>query len=277
MPDGLFKSTRMGKSRLRMDDKKNSDVSKTATSHPFTPFPPSRPSQADRCSPALVLHEPYRARVSTESHFPTHDVLSSQAPHDSGEGPSDLSQHVNQPLSVQEYPRVPLSPQNSFEAHSQSNGEYGPIERRPETQYYPSRSSSSSWSNSSDIYGSPSPELGVSSPAVSSSLPSAYNLINNKNDISLGYIHPPPAPPVQSNQSLFLSSSSSSIVPMSSSHPVLPGPDLRGKSTFSIFGSNRPRISQEHLLPLDSIKRQIRYRREPEDEKTLWRMLQSSP
>jgi len=300
VPDRPFKSTRIGKSRLRTDEKKDSGISRAATSRSYAPFPPS---QAERRSPTLVpvfMHEPYQARVSTEPQRPTHDVPSCPAsPHDSGKGSSNLSSH---PIPVQNYHAVPSSHQNSFARYDQSKVSHAPIARRETLDYYPSRASSSSWSNDSGIYGSSSPqrtpEIGVSPPA----LPSAYNLLNltdSTNDNSLRYIYPPPAPPVHNSQSHFsasYSSAGSSFVPLSSPPSVLPNPGLRrgDPPVYSIFDDNRrvasfprdlavPFARSENslecaLAPLSKIQRPSRYRRDPVDEKTLrlLRMLQPS-
>jgi hypothetical protein len=298
VPDKPFKSTRMGKGRLRTDEKKNSGISRAATSRPYAPFRSSRPNQSDRRSPTLApvfMHEPYRARGSTEPQSPTHDVPSCPAfPHDR-EGLSNLSSHPNQP--VQDYHVVPSSHQNSFATYDQSKVNHAPIGRRETLDYYPSRASSSSWSNDSGIYGSSSPqrtpEIGVSPPALSSPLPSAYNLLNSTDDNSLRYIYPPPPPPVQNSQSHLSASysSGSSFIPMSSTPSVLPDPGFRRGNipVYSIFDDNRrvapfPRdlavpSLECALAPLSKIQRPSRYRREPVDEKTLrlLRMLHSSP
>ena len=310
IPEGMFKSTRLGKNRSRPDENKSSDVSKTVTSrssYAALPSPYQYRVQSQRGSPGLpvFMHEPYQARRSAEPQSPaTYETSHTPISHDGGHYQQSQVVYPNGnghpfPLNSYHRPSVALpNPISSFKPNSRPSPP-----RQDVNSYYPTNDSPTSWSDENGLDYNHSPpqqrlsDLGVPSPTP---LQSSYGPENG----SFDYTYQTPAS-TQNPEALYSApyTMNSGYAPMSSpptANPPNPGGRGVHLSPLSIparstHGGNYPqdsspispdeptlqtvpesyaRTAVPSLAPLNLIRRPT-HRREPLDEMTL-RMLRAS-
>ncbi|KAF9527328.1 Gti1/Pac2 family-domain-containing protein [Crepidotus variabilis] len=320
VPDGMFKSTRVGKSRSnRADDNKTADLSRAATSRTFAPFPSPYQYQSQKGSPSMTpvfMHEPYQNNNHPpEPHSPSYEHSPSPAsPQMHGNyAPSNgaYSHHPSTPSYSSDYQQSPMPLPHAIPASNHQTS-YSIPPPQPSSQGYYSTNTSPSWNSHNTYYGgqrssevSP-PPTNLPSPTSSASPPnSTYHAVTSHSPHAQSpYPYPTQIPPMQTNSSQFYSTSyslNSALTPLPPPHSAPPlHQDYRGGQSISPLqipdrsnsghhyqGSTLSPIGQPtshsggdgidiSLAPLNLLKRQIRYRREPADEKTL-RLLPSLP
>ncbi|CAA7261804.1 unnamed protein product [Cyclocybe aegerita] len=199
--DGMFKSTRVGKSRNRTEDHNRSDVARAASSvtRTYAPFPTPYQYQAHNGSPSMapvLMHEPYQSthaaeRLQSPAYEHTPSPVSPQI-----QGQQYLPNQSNYPNSNpspyigSRYPTSPTNISQAMSSPAQSPQQYHlpSMHHHDHHGYYsPTPSSSSSWSNNqSQPYYSPSAHR-PSASHFEAPQPSPYSPPSS-------YSNPPPPP-----------------------------------------------------------------------------------
>jgi hypothetical protein len=248
----MFKSTRSGKNRSRVDENKSSDVSKTATSRSYAAFPTpyQYQPQTHKGSPSMqpvFMHEPYRSRPQSPAAYETlHSPIPSQ---DNGHYHQNQvaypKENVSQTFPSHSYHRPSIAlpnPISSF-SHSKPN-DLPPSARQEANNYYPSSAPSPSWSDESGLNYSDSPssqhlELGVPSSPMTQPYPSTYSLANHAAENGdFEYTYQAPAPMQNHPTSLY-----STSCPLNSGYTPIPTPS-------ALTLPSLPERGPVHLSPL---------------------------
>ncbi|KAH9485085.1 cAMP-independent regulatory protein pac2 [Psilocybe cubensis] len=122
VPDGMFKSTRVGKSRNKTDDGSRTDAARAATTIPrtYAPFPTPYQYQAQNGSPSMtpvLMHEPYRTtRVEEPS-----PVL------EPSPSPDSFQDQGNYGLHQRSYSSLNNPPASTSTPPSYANRVYSPV------------------------------------------------------------------------------------------------------------------------------------------------------
>ena len=292
----MFKSTRVGK-RNKMDEHK-SDGSRVANSitRTYAPFPsPYHYQGRSESTNPVLMHEPYQRydRAEYQQHSPRSP--SPASPTTSGHYFGDMASYSGPPRAVRsnsyvEHPISPTGP-SPYTSHYQSPTAHaiGPV-MASSTQNYSPRTSCSPWVNHDSYYYSRQSHGGPASSQSTSPLP-----YHHSNGTSAGHTpqqtSPRPSHPNYS-PSYSLQSALTPFQPMSDYRGVSLAPlqiplqhytSARQCQTppdsATVMEEDQPGEDQSGLAPLNELKRQSRYRREPSDEKTLRLLIasQSTP
>lgn len=296
----MFKSTRVGKGRAKADDSNRTDAARAATTVPrtYAPFPTPYQYQAQNGSPSMtpvLMHEPYQTRAQPAQ------TQSPILPHERTVTPNnDAYTSPAQTLTGHPYTSLPYSPSAPLIRSDSHNSHYSnppPQPRRmvQNESYYHPEASSSNWASGDALYRQPSQQhigdLGYGSylsaqggaqsnhttPSphnYDSTLPpshlssqmyhSPYMLqpmvsLPKPQEVpdSRGYALSPLPIPIQLQPDLDIMQNA--MVPVPPYHPVNPPSGL--EPDFSLAPLTLPRPGQ------------LRYVRDPEDEKTLRSLL----
>lgn len=161
IPDGMFKSTRVGKSRTKTDDGNRSDAARAATAVPrtYAPFLTPYQYQAQNGSPSMtpvLMHEPYRtSRVEEPS--PSPDSFQDQGNYGIHQRPYSTLNNTSTSASTSAstsyadrvYSPIPLTasqPSNDLSRYSVPGMRFGDRQTRTSPR------SSPPWEESGDSY-----------------------------------------------------------------------------------------------------------------------------
>lgn len=293
----MFKSTRVGK-RSKTDEHTRSDASRVASSgnRTYAPFPSPYQQQGRPGTPStssVLMHEPYQRRDQTEyyhheessapysqrSSSPVTPTASGQYYADvpSYSGPSRRSNsYVDQPLGGSPYsPQYPSSPTELP----------GTAAANPQGYSNNSRILSPPWVDH-DSYYYPRP-IHSGGPTSSHSAPYHHSHHSHSSPISPRSNHPGSYTPSYSLASALTPPQPTSdyrgiaLAPLQI--PLQRHSGVRQCQTppdSAVVTEDQPEeFDQGGLAPLNELKRQSRYRREPLDEKTLRLLIagQSTP
>ncbi|KIM45336.1 hypothetical protein M413DRAFT_442013 [Hebeloma cylindrosporum] len=162
VPDGMFKSTRVGKSRNRVDDHSRSDAAKAATTVPrtYAPFPTPYQYHPQGGSPSMtpvLMHEPYQ-RAPERAHSPYEQSPSPVSPEGHGSHFADPASYSGSnasntpgPYNNSAYPTSPTSLPSSMDIHT--NSDYHMTQDNH--SYYSPAASPSSWNRNGHYYHPP--------------------------------------------------------------------------------------------------------------------------
>ncbi|KDR75102.1 hypothetical protein GALMADRAFT_122689 [Galerina marginata CBS 339.88] len=169
VPDGMFKSTRVGKSRNKTDDSNRSDAARAATTVPrtYAPFPTPYQYQAQSGSPSMtpvLMHEPYQtSRQPEQLQSPVYEQSpspvspQSQVAYVSNHGPYSSLSSSSPSYMDQGYSMSPTSVPQPVPLPSHGSRSYTiPSMRVADDQsHFSSRGSPSSWDNPTTLYQRP--------------------------------------------------------------------------------------------------------------------------
>ena len=309
--DGMFKSTRVGKSRTKTDEHNRSDTSRVTNSitRTYAAFPSPYQRQGQPGTPSsnpVLMHEPYQRRDQAEYY---QEQVEPSAPYSqrspSPTSPTTSGQHFGDTTSYSassrgvpstsyvdhRYPTSPIRASHSpYSPHYQPPSTHAMPPSATSTQNYSTpRTLSSPWVNQDSYYYA---RQSHSRPASSQSVPPMSYLHSNTTSHTVGPSSHITSP--RSDHPNFMPSYSLELALT----PPQPMPEYRGVPLAPLqippqhyTGARQCQTPPDSaiviedpseeggLAPLNELKRQGRYRREPLDEKTLRLLIasQSTP
>lgn len=301
IPEGTFKSTRVGKSRTsKSDDNNRSDAARAASTVPrtYAPFPTPYQYQAQQGSPSMtpvLMHEPYSR---TEQRSPVDDHSPSPI-----SPPMTQIQLANVNNSSPSYHRpnysigsnAPHPPSNFHSRYPLNN--FSHVDNRP---HHSPRASGGSWDETQQPYypiqrpgyhqDEQRPGVHHTHPTVSSAPASFVTPVDYQQVIGSPHVYMSPGagiPPLSNSHGNNPYSPSSSLhaaltLPESDARMYtlspLQIPDRESPGMYTHSQVPRGQVTppehersteDEDLAPLDLLRRPSKFRREPVDEKTL--------